>query len=103
VKDLDGETRTLALDSIEQSANTQVMLVSDMLDASRIVLGKLHVERQPFVVQEVVREAMAVIRPAARREHQRAQRGAQSRIDVHRAPAGSARGGAPPSGYAARP
>ena len=65
VKDLDGETRALALDSIEQSANTQAMLVSDMLDASRIVLGKLHIERQPLFVHEVVREAIAVIQPSA--------------------------------------
>lgn len=65
VEDLDKETRALALDSIEQSARTQSMLVSDMLDASRIVLGKLHVERDPLFVRDVVREAVAVIRPAA--------------------------------------
>jgi signal transduction histidine kinase len=65
VKDLDAETRALALDSIEQSASTQAMLVSDLLDASRIVLGKLYVDRQPLFVQEVVDEAMAVIRPSA--------------------------------------
>ena len=65
VKDLDEETRELALDSIEQSARTQSMLVSDMLDASRIVLGKMHVEREPLFVRDVVREAVAVITPAA--------------------------------------
>ena len=65
VDDLDDETRQLALESIEQSARTQTMLVSDMLDASRIVLGKLHVEREPLFVRDVVREAVAVITPAA--------------------------------------
>ncbi|HVE72017.1 MAG TPA: HAMP domain-containing sensor histidine kinase [Thermoanaerobaculia bacterium] len=65
VGDLDAETRELALESIEQSARTQAMLVSDMLDASRIVLGKLHVEREPLFVRDVVREAVAVITPAA--------------------------------------
>lgn len=65
VGDLDDETRELALESIEQSAKTQAMLVSDMLDASRIVLGKLHVEREPLFVRDVVREAVAVITPAA--------------------------------------
>ena len=65
VGDLDAETRELALESIEQSARTQVMLVSDMLDASRIVLGKLHVEREPLFVRDVVRDAVAVIAPAA--------------------------------------
>ena len=63
--DLDDETRELALQSIEQSARTQNMLVSDMLDASRIVLGKLHVEREPLFVRDVVEEAVAVIRPDA--------------------------------------
>jgi signal transduction histidine kinase len=65
VDDLDAETRELALESIEQSAKTQAMLVSDMLDASRIVLGKLHVEREPLFVRDVVRDAVAVITPAA--------------------------------------
>ena len=65
VKDLDAETRALALDSVEQSANTQAMLVSDLLDASRIVLGKLHVERQPLFLRDAIREAVTVIRPAA--------------------------------------
>jgi signal transduction histidine kinase len=65
VDDLDAETRELALESVEQSARTQAMLVSDMLDASRIVLGKLHVEREPLFVRDVVREAVAVITPAA--------------------------------------
>lgn len=64
-KDLDAETRTLALDSIEQSATTLTMLVNDMLDASRIVLGKLHVDAQPLFVLDVVREAMAVVQPVA--------------------------------------
>ncbi|HEX7150699.1 MAG TPA: HAMP domain-containing sensor histidine kinase [Thermoanaerobaculia bacterium] len=63
--DLDQETRELALESIEQSARTQTMLVSDMLDASRIVLGKLHLEREPLFVRDAVREAVAVITPAA--------------------------------------
>ncbi|HYO78208.1 MAG TPA: HAMP domain-containing sensor histidine kinase [Thermoanaerobaculia bacterium] len=63
--DLDDETRELAMESIEQSAKTQAMLISDMLDASRIVLGKLHVEREPLFVRDVVTEAVAVITPAA--------------------------------------
>ena len=65
VKDLDAETRALALESVEQSANTQAMLVNDLLDASRIVLGKMHVERQPLFLRDVVREAVTVIQPAA--------------------------------------
>lgn len=65
VDDLDAETRELALESIEQSAKTQAMLVNDMLDASRIVLGKLHVEQEPLFLRDVVRDAVAVITPAA--------------------------------------
>ncbi len=65
VRDLDEETRALALESIEQSARTQSMLVSDMLDVSRIVLGKLHVECEPLFVRDVISDALAVVRPAA--------------------------------------
>ncbi len=65
VKDLDAETRALALESVEQSANTQAILVSDLLDTSRIVLGKLHVERHPMFLRDAVREAVTVIQPTA--------------------------------------
>lgn len=64
-KELDPETRAVALESIEQSARTQEMLVNDMLDASRIVLGKLSVEHEPLFVRDVVRDAVTVVRPAA--------------------------------------
>ncbi|HET7435828.1 MAG TPA: HAMP domain-containing sensor histidine kinase [Thermoanaerobaculia bacterium] len=65
VGDLDGDTRQLALDSIEQSARTQNMLINDMLDASRIVLGKLHVHREPLLIRDVVTDAVAVVKPDA--------------------------------------
>lgn len=64
-RDLDAETRELALASIEQSARTQSMLVNDMLDVSRIVLGKMEIERVPLLVHEVVRAAVDIVRPAA--------------------------------------
>lgn len=64
-KNVDDTTRELALESIEQSARTQSMLVSDMLDASRIVLGKLHLELEPLSFSEVVHDAIAVIGPDA--------------------------------------
>ena len=64
-EDLDAETRALALSSVEQSASTQAMLVNDLLDASRITLGKLHLECRPLLIRDVVADAVRVIGPAA--------------------------------------
>lgn len=62
--ELDDETRALAMESLEQSIQAQRMLVDDLLDVSRIVLGKLAIERHVVVLNDVVSEAVAVIRPA---------------------------------------
>jgi signal transduction histidine kinase len=64
-RDLDPETREIALESIEQSARTQAMLVNDMLDVSRIVLGKMQIERVPLLLHEIVRAAVDIVRPFA--------------------------------------
>lgn len=62
---IDGETRALAVQSIAQSTRTQKMLVDDLLDVSRIVLGKLHVHREVMDLNEPVAEALDLIAPAA--------------------------------------
>lgn len=63
--ELDDATRALAMESIAQSVRTQRMLVDDLLDVSRIVLGKLTIEREIVVLNDTVAEALEVVRPAA--------------------------------------
>ncbi|HUP66010.1 MAG TPA: HAMP domain-containing sensor histidine kinase [Thermoanaerobaculia bacterium] len=63
--DVDSETRQLAIESIHRSAETQAMLVDDLLEASRIVLGKLELDVGPLEVSQVIEEAIETVRPLA--------------------------------------
>jgi CheY-like chemotaxis protein len=53
------------LAAIERSARTQARLISDLLDASRIVSGKLRLAVTRIEVEEVIRSATEVVRQAA--------------------------------------
>ncbi|MEO8380662.1 MAG: HAMP domain-containing sensor histidine kinase [Acidobacteriota bacterium] len=64
--DLDEDTRALAMRSIEECTRTQRMLVDDLLDVSRIVLGKLTIAREVLVLNDAVAGAADVILPMAK-------------------------------------
>ncbi|MEW6272868.1 MAG: CHASE domain-containing protein, partial [Thermodesulfobacteriota bacterium] len=53
------------LERIESSAQAQTRLISDLLDVSRIVSGKLRLEVQPLDLEPIVEAAIESIRPAA--------------------------------------
>jgi PAS domain S-box-containing protein len=55
-----------ALTTIERNASVQAQLIDDLLDVSRIVSGKLRLERHALELAPVVREAVEVVLPAAR-------------------------------------
>lgn len=61
------EVRAEAIEAIEQSARVQSRLVEDLLDMSRILFGKLHVESQPVSLVTVIERSVDMIRPAANR------------------------------------
>jgi PAS domain S-box-containing protein len=54
-----------ALSSIERNARAQAQLISDLLDVSRIVTGKLHLELHPVSPVQVVEAAVDTVRPTA--------------------------------------
>ncbi|MDB5291469.1 MAG: Chemotaxis protein methyltransferase CheR [Phycisphaerales bacterium] len=54
-----------ALDKIVQCAEDQSRLVNDLLDASQALHGKMGVQKHAVELQEVVREAVDAIQPAA--------------------------------------
>jgi PAS domain S-box-containing protein len=62
---LDEKAQQRAFEIIERSAKAQVQLVADLLDVSRIVTGKLHLEPRPVDFDDVVRASAAVVQPAA--------------------------------------
>lgn len=57
-RDLDAETRSMAIGSISRSATVQAQLIDDLLDVSRILTGKLTLEPATVVLQDVVRAAV---------------------------------------------
>src|SRR6202035_3274918 len=54
-----------ALSMIETSARLQKRLIDDMLDVSRIVLGKFQVDLRPTLLSEVIDAAVTTARPDA--------------------------------------
>jgi len=53
------------IEAIDRNARVQAQLIDDLLDVSRIVSGKLHLDVRPLNIAAVTRAAIDVVRPAA--------------------------------------
>jgi PAS domain S-box-containing protein len=53
------------LETIERNARIQVQIVNDLLDMSRIISGKVHLEVQPVYLHEVVSNSIDGVRQSA--------------------------------------
>ncbi len=62
---LDEERSLQAIDTIARNAQAQAQLISDILDVSRIVAGKLRLEPAAVDLGDIVRAAWDTMRPAA--------------------------------------
>jgi signal transduction histidine kinase/DNA-binding response OmpR family regulator len=62
---LDDESRGRALETIERNARAQNKLIDDLLDVSRAIIGKLHLELKPTSLASVIEAAIESVRPAA--------------------------------------
>lgn len=62
---LSPEKVQIGIRTIKDSVWAQNQLIGDLLDLSRISTGKLHIDRQPTDVAEVLRAAIDVVRPTA--------------------------------------
>jgi PAS domain S-box-containing protein len=62
---LDVAGHSQAMDTIERNARIQANLIDDLLDISRIVSGKLHLEVGPVDLRAVVSDAVETVRPFA--------------------------------------
>jgi PAS domain S-box-containing protein len=56
------------LDAIERSTQVQLRLIDDLLDVSRVVSGKLHVEMKPIDLLPVVEDGVSALRHEAERK-----------------------------------
>ena len=72
--ELDAETQREALDSIRQSAKAQSRLIDDMLDVSRLLTGKLELNREMVDVAATLLLAIRAITPAAENKNIRVEK-----------------------------
>jgi PAS domain S-box-containing protein len=64
-RQLDEVTHKRALETIERNAQSQVQLIDDILDVSRIIRGKLRLDVRPAELAPVIEAAVDSVRPAA--------------------------------------
>src|SRR5712691_4270460 len=62
---LDEATSAHALESIERNAKAQAQLIEDILDVSRIIVGKMSLESRPLELAQIIHAAIDTARPAA--------------------------------------
>jgi signal transduction histidine kinase/ActR/RegA family two-component response regulator len=54
-----------AIESIERSASVQTQLITDLLDLSRVGMGKLRLDMHPVSVSDLVRSAVQIVLPTS--------------------------------------
>ncbi len=69
LEDIDAQTRNEAVEAIRSSANAQKQLIDDMLDVSRIIMGKFAVDLKPESLNDIVQGAVDTIRPQMEEKH----------------------------------
>ena len=62
---LTAKERKAALDTVERNAEIQLRVVDDLLDISRIITGRMRIDRKELALAEVVRTAVEGVRPTA--------------------------------------
>lgn len=65
----DETLRATAAEAIEQAARAQSQLIEDLLDMSRLTLGKLHLDIQPVSLTSTLKQSVDMIRPQADLKH----------------------------------
>lgn len=63
------ERQARAVETIERSARTQAQLIADLLDISRIIAGKLELERSKLDFASIVESVLSAVGPAVEQKH----------------------------------
>lgn len=63
---LDEETATQALEIVERNTRAHAKLIADLLEVSRAITGKLHLQMGPVEMSMVMEAALDAVRPAAK-------------------------------------
>jgi len=78
------EQELQALQTIDRNVRAQVRIIDDLLDMSRIVSGKLHLEVQPLHLHQVIEEGLDAVRQSAAAKNIRINTLLDSNIDLVR-------------------
>jgi PAS domain S-box-containing protein len=62
---MSGEPMQRAVEAIVRNASSQVQLIDDLLDVSRIITGNMRLEVRPVDIRGVIETALDAVRPAA--------------------------------------
>ena len=81
---ISAQDRERGLETIERNVRVQAQIVNDLLDMSRIISGKVHLEVQPLYLHEVVNNAIDTVRQSAAAKRVRIQPMLDSRIGMVR-------------------
>jgi PAS domain S-box-containing protein len=57
------------LETIDRNVRAQGQIINDLLDMSRIISGKIHLEVQPLRLHEVIQNAIETVLPSANAKH----------------------------------
>jgi signal transduction histidine kinase len=63
---LDKTTAARGFESVDRNVRLQAQLTSDLLDVSKALTGKLHIDARPMLVADAARQALAAVEAAAR-------------------------------------
>jgi signal transduction histidine kinase/ActR/RegA family two-component response regulator len=66
---LDESTLKQAVEVIERNSRLQMQLIEDLLDVSRIITGKMRIDKQQMHLCDVVSAVVETLRPAAEARH----------------------------------
>lgn len=66
---LPASEQSRAVDTILRNAKLQATLIEDLLDVSRIISGKLHIELSPLELGKVIEAALETVTPAAKQKN----------------------------------
>ncbi len=67
-KSLDQETYARAVETIDRNVHVQAQLIDDLLDVSRIITGKLHLEMRETELGPLIESAIDTVRPVANKK-----------------------------------
>jgi PAS domain S-box-containing protein len=68
-REVSPEDMQRGLETIERNVRAQAQIVNDLLDMSRIISGKIHLEVQPISLHDVVNAALDAVRQSAAAKH----------------------------------